>query len=326
MFARRTLLMLLLCWAVLPVAAQQAKVWRVGFLGMTTGRAPVSVARVDAFRAGLRELGYVEGKNITYEFRWADNDYERLPGLAEELTRSKIDVLVTYSTPGAMAAKKATQTIPVVLAVVGDPLASGVVPSLARPGGNITGSAIFAASETAKELELLKDAFPHMQRIAVLGNPDNPQWSKAARPIILRGARKLDVELQIVEVRAAQDLDGAFAAMAERRAEGLVVFEDPVLNAEARKVAALALRHRLPAVGPGSFAEAGGLLGYGANLLELYRRAAVIVDKILKGAKPGELPIQQASRFELVINQNTATALGISLPKQLLFRADRIIQ
>lgn len=306
--------------------AQQSKVWRVGFLGLTSARASVSRARVDALRSGLRELGYVEGKNYSLEFRWADGDYERLPRLAEELVRSRVDLLVTYASAGALAAKKATQTLPIVLASVGDPLTSGVVKNLARPGGNITGSAIFTLDETAKRLELLHDAFPHMRRVAVLINFSNPLASKAGALDLEHAARKLNLEAHIIDARAPSEFENAFAAMVGRRAEGLIVFEDPLFTGEAGKLAALAVRHRLPSVGQVAFAEAGGLIGNGTNQLELFRRAAFFIDQIFKGAKPGDLPIEQSSRFELVVNMNTAAALGIKLPKQLLFRADRAIE
>ena len=281
---------------------------------------------MEALRTGLRELGYTEGKNVAIEFRWADGDYERLPGLAEELVRLKVDVLVTYATPGAMAAKNATRTIPIVLASVGDPVSTGVVTNLARPGANITGLSIFTPDEGAKRLELLKDAFPQIRRVAVLLNGANPLGSKTSIPIIEQAAKKLNLELHMVDARSVGDFENAFATMVEKRVEGLVVFEEAMFTGEARKLAALALRHRLPAIGQVAFAESGGLMGNGANQPELFRRAAGFIDQILKGAKAGDLPIQQASRFELVVNMNTATALGVTVPKALLFRADRIIE
>jgi putative ABC transport system substrate-binding protein len=292
---------------------------------MTGPRAPVSVARVDAFRAGLRELGYVEGKDMALEFRWADNDYERLPGLAEELVRSKVDVLVTYSTPGAFAAKKATRSIPIVLASVADPVGSGLVKSLRQPGGNITGSSIFTMDETAKRLELLKDAFPQVRRVAVLNNPGNAS-SRAAGPLVEKVARRLQLDARIVDVRVAADLERTFSTLAGADVQAVVIFEDPLFTGEASKIAALALRYRMIAIGAVSFAEAGGLIGNGTNQLFQFRRAADYVDKVLKGANPGELPIQQAALFEIVLNMNTATALGVSIPKTLQFRADRIIE
>lgn len=306
--------------------AQQGKLWRIGFLGLTSVQASVSHARVEALRTGLRELGYVEGKSYALEFRWADGDYHRLPKLAEELVGARVDLLVTYASAGALAAKRATQTIPIVLASVGDPLTSGVVKNLARPGGNVTGSAIFTLEETSKRLELLRDAFPRIRRVAILINSANPLLWKAGAKDIEQAARKLNMEPQVIDARASDQFEAAFAAMAEKRAEGLIVFEDPLFTGEAGKLAALAVRHRLPSVGQVAFAEAGGLMGNGTNQLELFRRAAFFIDQIFKGAKPGDLPIEQSSRFELVVNMNAAAALGITLPKQLLFRADRVIE
>ena len=268
----------------------------------------------------------MEGKNIAIEYRWADGNFEALPRLADELVRMKVDVLVTSSTLGVLAAKKATQTIPIVAASVGDPVATGIVTNLARPGGNITGSAIFSTNEAAKRLELIKDAFPDVQKVAVLVNLANPLWVKSGIPLLQKAAAKLSVELQVVDVRAAADIEPAFADIAKRRADAVLIFEDPLLTSESRRLAALATRHRLRAVGPVAYAEAGGLIGNGTNQVEMFRRAAVFVDQILKGTKPGDIPFQQASRFEIVVNQNAATALDVALPKQVLFRADRIIE
>jgi len=322
----RRALVALLCLAALPGSAQESKVRRIGFLGLTPSRAAVSVARVEALRTGLREHGYVEGKNIALEFRWADGDYERLPGLAEELVQAKVDLIVTYATPGAIAAKKATQTIPIVLASVGDPLSTGVVPNLAHPGSNITGLALFTPEEIAKRLELMKDVFPKIRRVGVLVNPGNPLYTKATVPFVRQAASRLSLDCHIIDVRSVADFEPAFAAMAGARDEAVVLFEDPLFSGEASKLAALAVRHRLPAVGQVVFADAGGLIGNGANQLELFRRAAGYIDRIFKGARPGDLPIEQASRFELVVNLNTATALGLTLPKSLVGRADRIIE
>ena len=330
MITRRAVLALFAagtCASVARVRAQApGKIWRIGFLGLTASQAAVSLARVEALRAGLRDLGYAEGKNLAMEFRWANGVYERLPSLAEELVHAKVDVVVTYSTVGALAAKRATQTTPIVLASVGDPLSTGVVSSLARPGANVTGLAMFTPDEMAKRLELLKDAFPAVRRVAVLFNPDNPLGVDVSARAVKAAAERLNVEIQIFNLRRNTEFEGAFLSMVDKRAEAVIVFEDPLLSSEAGKLAALAIRHRLPAVGQIVFADAGGLMGNGSNQLELFRRAAVFIDRIFKGAKPGDLPIQQASRFELVINLNTATALGITLPKALLFRADRIIE
>jgi putative ABC transport system substrate-binding protein len=312
--------------AALPGFAQPAgKVWRVAFLSPAASKSAVWTTRVGALRAGLRELGYIEGKNLAIDFRWADGNYERLPQLAAELIALKPAVLVTATTPGAMAAKRATQSIPIVLASVGDPVFTGLVKSLARPEGNITGSSIFTADETAKRLELIKDALPRTQRVAILMNSQNPLWDASVTEAE-RLARKLKLDIQRIEARSSGELEAAIASAAERRADALVVVEDTLFTGEAEQIAALALRHRLPAIGQVVFADAGGMVGNGANQLVLFRRAAVFVDKILKGAKPADLPIEQATRFELIVNLRTAKALGLSLQKEFLFRADRLIE
>jgi putative ABC transport system substrate-binding protein len=329
MATRRTVLtfpLASLAMAAFPAFAQPAgKMWRLGFLSPAASTSSVWAARVEALRAGLRELGYAEGRNLAIDFRWADGNLERLPGLAAELVGLKPDVLVTATTPAAMAAKRATQSIPIVLASVGDPVFTGLVSSLARPGGNLTGSSLFTADESAKRLELIRDALPRTKRAAILVNPTNPLWG-ASVEAVERVGKSLKLEIQRIEARAPADFEPAIAAAVERRADALVVVEDSLFTAEARKLAELALKHKLPAIGQVVFADAGGLIGNGANQLVLFRRAAVFVDKILKGAKPADLPIEQATRFELIVNLKTAKALGISLPKQVLFRADRLIE
>jgi putative ABC transport system substrate-binding protein len=312
--------------AAFPAFAQPAgRVWRIGFLGPSASTSPVWAARVEALRAGLRELGYVEGRNIAIDFRWADGDLERLPQLAAELVQLKPDVIVTATTPGAMSAKRATQSVPVVLASVGDPVSTGLVRSLARPGGNLTGSSLFTADESAKRLELIRDALPRTKRVAILVNPTNPLW-EASVQAVQRVGRNLKLEIQRIEARTPADFEPALAAAVERRADALIVVEDSLFTGEAQKLAQLALKHRLPAIGHVVFADAGGLIGNGTNQLVLFRRAAVFVDKIFRGAKPADLPIEQATRFELVVNLRTAKALGVSLPKQVLFRADKLIE
>ena len=326
MATRRVLLLLALASLASPALAQPAgKVWRIGFLGPAAATSPVYVGRVEQFRAGLRELGYVEGKNIAIEFRWADGKLERLPALAAELVKTKPDVLVTATTPAALAAKRATQAIPIVLASVGDPVSTGLVASLARPGGNITGSSLFAGDESAKRLELIRDALPRARRVAILVNPTNPVWS-ASMQEAERVAKSLKLELRRIEARTAGDFEAALAAAVDKRVDALVVVEDSLFSVQAARLAELALKHRLPAIGQVVFAEAGGLIGNGTNQLVLFRRAAIFVDKIFKGARPAELPIEQATRFELIVNLKTARALGVSLPKELTFRADRLIE
>jgi putative ABC transport system substrate-binding protein len=329
MTTRRTALSLALAslaMAGLPALAQPGgRAWRIGFLSPAASSSSVWAVRIEALKAGLRELGYVEGRNLVIDFRWAEGDLARLPALADELVRLKPDVIVTATTPGAMAAKRATQSIPVVLASVGDPVSTGLVSSLARPGGNLTGSSLFTADESAKRVELIKDALPRVQRVALLVNPSNPLWAGSVEEVA-RVAGILKIEVQRIEARVPGELERAIAAAVEKRADALVVVEDSLFTGEARRLAELALQHRLPAIGQVVFAEAGGLIGNGTNQVVLFRRAATFVDKILKGAKPADLPIEQATRFELVVNLKTAKALGVSLPKQLTFRADRIIE
>jgi putative ABC transport system substrate-binding protein len=326
MVSRRQLLVAVMGGLALPAFAQPAsKVWRIGFLGPTASTSPVWVARVEQLKAGLREVGYAEGRNVTIEFRWADGKLERLPALAAELVRLKPDVLVTATTPCALALKSATQSIPIVLASVGDPVFTGLVPSLARPGGNITGSSLFTGDESAKRLELIKDALPRTRRVAILVNPSNPLWAGSVEEVE-RVARSLKLELQRIEARAPGDFGPAIASAVERRADALVLVEDSLFTAQAAKLAELALQHKLPTIGQVVFADAGGLIGNGTNQLVLFRRAAIFIDKIFKGAKPADLPIEQATRFELIVNLRTAKALGLSLPKQLTFRADRLIE
>lgn len=327
MTMRRQLLVLLgtgMFAGALPSLAQQpGKVWRIGFLSPASAAGAKS--RVEAFRAGLRELGYVEGRNIAIEFRFAEGRFERLPGLAGELARLKVDVVVTHGAAGARAAKDATATIPIVMSAVGDALAAGVVASLARPGANITGLTFFAFDLYAKRIELLTEIFPRAKRFALLVNPDNPS-SAPAFAATVHAVKPLKVELQQFAARGPAEFDSAFLAMAKRRIEAVVVQEDPLFVTNVEAIAELAAKRRLPvASGPG-LAEAGGLVGYGPNLLEMFRRAGYFVDRIFKGAKPGGLPIERPTRFELVINANAAKRIGATIPAKVLARADRGIE
>ena len=303
-------------------AQHSRKVYRIGLLGLSSHS---DIAGLTALRQGLRDLGYEEGKNLVIEYRWAEGRYDRLPGFADELVRLKVDVLVTYGTPGARAAKRATTTIPIVVALMGDAVAMGIVPSLARPGGNITGSQFHFPELMGKRVEMLKEAIPPLTRIAILFNPANPALPPALK-VMDATARSLGIELQLIEASNPQDFDGAFAAMAQRRSEGFVVADDPVLRSHGRAIAELAARRRLPSVGERDYAEDGGLLAYSVNRPEAWRQAAVFVDKILKGAKPGDLPVQQSTKFELVINVKIAKVLGLTLPHSLLFRANHVIE
>jgi len=319
------ILALALLAAPFPSDAQQpAKVYRIGFLGAASASAYAS--KIDAFQQGLRGLGYVEGKNLDREFRWAEGHYDRLPALAAELVGLPVDLLVTHGTPGTWAAKRTTTTMPIVMAISGDAVASGLVASLPRPGGNITGSTYFSPEVSAKGLELLKEALPLIRHVAVLVNPDNPQVTGPAVQAIARIAGPLKLELHPFEARGPSEFESVFAAMAKQRVDALVVADDSMLNDNRGGLAALGVKHRLPSTGIKTYAEAGGLIGYGVNFPEIYRHAAVFVDRVLKGAKPADLPVEQATKFELVINQKTANALGLTIPQSVLIRADEVIQ
>jgi putative ABC transport system substrate-binding protein len=310
-----------------PLAAeaqQPAKVPRIGFL--TTPSPTAAAYYLEAFREGLRELGYVEGKTIAIEYRFAEGRPERLPALAAELVRLKVDVIVTGGPPAPEEAKQATSTIPIVFAVAGDPVGEGLVASLARPGGNVTGLASIAAEVVGKQLELLKEVVPKISRVAVLLNP-----SHSAHPLMSRQAegpaRALGMQLHILQAGSPAEIDAAFAAMRSQRVGGVLVLRGSLFLAQRRQIAALAAKNGLPAVyGTREEAEAGGLMAYGASLPLLYRRAATYVDKILKGAKPADLPVEQPTKFELIINLKTARALGLTIPQSLLGRADAVIQ
>jgi len=308
-------------------AQPRGKVVRIGVLAPGFPQPPLA-----SLRQALRELGYVEGQGVALVERFAEGRYDRLPELAAELVRAKVDVILALSTPGALAAKSATGTIPIVMLGVGDPIKSGLVAGLARPGGNITGVTFFAGELSAKWLELLKQAVPGAARIAVLLNPANPAVNPANpdRALDLRetelAARALGVQFQILEARDPAELDGAFSAMAQERAAALFVVADPMFFGHRSRIADLAAKHRLPTIfASRGFVEAGGLMAYAPNVDEIYRRAAAYVDRILKGAKPSDLPVEQPTRFELVINLRTAKALGLTIPRSLLVRADEVI-
>jgi len=310
-----------MCGAV--AHAQPAKVVRIGFLGPNS--AASNAARMEALRAGLRDLGYLEGKNLVIESRWAEGKFDRLPELAAELVRLNVDVILTAGTPGIRAAKNATTTIPLVMVTSGDPVAFGFVASLARPGGNITGASTFSPELSAKRLELLKETLPRTQRVAVLFNPDN-SINDRNLPAMEQTAKLLKIRLQRFEVRGAEEFKNAFAAMTKQRVDAVALPEDDFLNANQNEVAELVAKQRLPSIGRAEFAEAGGLIGYAVNFFDLYRRAAIFVDKILKGAKPTDLPVQQPTKFEFVINLKTAKQIGLTIPPNVLARADKVIR
>ena len=306
------------------VEAQRApKVWRIGFLGTRT--AADTAPLIDAFREGLRELGWTESQNIVIEFRFGDGKLDRLPNLASDLVQLKSDVIVAQNTPGVAAAKNATGTTPIVMIFVTDPVASGFIVSLARPGGNITGLAGNAGLEIyGKELALLKETVPGLRRVAILSNPDNPSQGISEINI---AARSLDVQLQALEARGPNEFEAAFAAMAKERVGAVLVVADTIFFLHRTRLAELAARTRLPSMYAFRVhVEAGGLMSYGPNVSASYRRAAYYVDKILKGAKPSDLPVEQPTTFELVINAKTAKALGLTIPPLLLARADQVIE
>lgn len=275
-------------------------------------------------REGFRDLGYIEGQNLVIDYRWADGRYDRLPVLAAELIRLQPNVLVT-SGPGTRVLKETTATIPIVMAVGGDAVADGLVSSLAQPGGNITGSTFFGPELSAKRLELLKGAVPRLARVAILLNSANRN-NDVGLAAVKKTATTLNVELFEAPARSPQEFDEAFALMLRRRADGLIVLTDSMLVANARRLGELSAAKRLPGAGSDEYAEGGGLLAYGVNFPELWRRAPYFVDKILKGAKPATIPVEQASRFTLTFNLKSANTLGLSVPQSLLLRADQVIQ
>jgi len=304
-------------------AQQQVKVRRIGFLGAISASGYAS--QVEGFRSGLRDFGYVEGKNLVVEYRWAEGQYERLPELVAELIRSKVEVIVTHGTPGTRAAKQATTTIPIVMATVADPVATGIVVSFARPGGNITGSTFSSPELNAKRLDLLKEVMPQITQAAIILNPNNPLIATHIKETGIV-AKALKVGLQRFEVRGPDEFEATISSVAKARINAVVVSEDPVLIANVARIAVLATKQRLATAGNREFADAGGLIGYGVNFPAIFRRAAYFVDRILKGARPGDIPVEQATRFELIVNQKTARVLGIKIPQSILIRADRVIE
>jgi len=312
--------------ASLATDAQQAsRVPRIGYLEF--GTAAPGTPLLEAFRQGLRELGWVEGQNIAIEVRYAEGKRDQLPELAAELVRRKVDLIFASTTPAALAAKHATTTSPIVIGFVGDPVGSGVVASLARPGGNITGWTHLAGLELAgKRLELIKETVPGATRIGALWNPANPGNGPFVKELEA-AAQALKVQLQPVGVQDPKELDSAFAALARQRTEALVVVADGMFLAQRDRIIALAARSRLPGMYPSTdLVEAGGLMAYSVNLPEMYRGGASYVDRILKGARPADLPVERPTRFYFVINLRTAKALGLTIPPSLLLKADRIIE
>ena len=311
-----------------PLAADTqptGKVYRIGYLGM--GSATVSPPFVEAFREGLRELGLVEGQNIVIDYRFAEGRFDRLPELAAELVLLRVDVIMAGPTPPAMAAKNATGTIPIVMAGVGDPVEQGLIASLARPGGNITGVSFSVGMDIfGKDLELLREAVPKLRRVAILSNPANPSHALAITNV-KAAAGSFGVQLQLLEAREPNEFDGAFAAMAKERVDALLVLPDGMFLLHRARLADLAKKNRVPSMhGVREYVDAGGLMSYGPSTVTAWRRAASFVDRILKGAKPADLPVEQPTKFELVINLKTAKTLGLTIPPSLLARADEVIE
>jgi ABC-type uncharacterized transport system substrate-binding protein len=308
-------------WPLLARGQQPDKIFKIGFIA--TGGMPLYM---NSFHDALRASGWIEGKNVVYENRYAENRLDRLPELIGELLRLKADVIVAGGTPAPLAAKQATTTVPIIMTGAADPLGSGLVTSLARPGGNVTGLSLMSADLVGKRLELLKEVLPELLRVAVLWNADHP-FSAFVVTETERAAEKMRIAVQSLEVRSRADIDNALTAAIRQNASALIAVEDPLTTDYRRQIADFAVQNRLPTVyGLRMFVDAGGLLSYGADLADLYRRAAGYVDKVLRGAKPSDLPVEQPTKFELVINLKTAKALGLSVPQTLLVTADELIK
>ena len=311
-------------WGVVAQAQQPTTIPRIGFL--ITSSPSVIAPRMDAFRQGLRALGYVEGKNIVIEPRHAEGKLDRLPALAAELVRLNVDVIVTSGPTATHPAKAATSTIPIVMAFDDDPVGSGFVASLARPGGNITGLSTLAPEISGKQLELLKEIVPRLNRVAVIGTSTRQGTAQSLKEMEL-AAGAFGVKVQYLNIQNPQDIETAFRAIGKERADALLVLQSPVFNSQRAQIADLALKSRLPATYPRrEFVEDGGLMSYGVSISDLDRRAATYVDKILKGAKPADLPVEQPTKFEFIINLKAAKQIGVTIPQKVLIRADKVIK
>jgi putative ABC transport system substrate-binding protein len=313
--------------APLAAEAQRAgKVWQIGFLGSGTPTGWGGPG-IEAIRLGLEDHGYVEGRNIRIEYRWAQDRYDRLPELAAELVRLNPDLIITYGTPSTLALKRATSAIPIVMAIIGNPVENGAVASLARPGGNITGSSFFSDEVTAKRLDILKTAHPALVRAGFLGSSRNIAMLGGQRATASM-AQSLNVQLQVLDVRSSDELDAALTGAVKAQSDGVVMSDEQVLSTgdAPKRIAEFTLKNRLPSIGPVQYARAGGLIGYGVVWPDVVRGSMALVDKVFKGAKPADLPILQATKFELIINLKTAKALGLTIPPSLLQRADQVIE
>ena len=321
-FATAALILASLC---LVEAQQPRKIPLIGFL--VSANRSGSAHLTEAFIQGLRELGYVEGQNIVIEYRWANGNFERLPDLAAELVSLKVAVMVATVTQASLAAKNATATIPIVMVAVGSPVEARLVASLARPGANITGTSTMADEVVGKQLGLLKETLPKISRVAALWNPANPVFQASQLRQAESAAKALPVTLQKLEARDPAEIDHAFTTISKEGTKALIVLADPVFTTHRKQIADLSLKHRLPAItGPKEVADAGLLMSYGASFTESYRRAATYVDKILKGAKPGEMPIERPTKFDFVVNLKTAKQIGVMVPQTILYRADTVIK
>jgi len=322
--AIRRLATFFLTTASLAHAQQSKKIPRIGFLLATSASA--NAARNEGFRQGLRELGYLEGKNIIIEWRYGEGKPDRLAAVAAELVRLKVDIIVTGGASSTRAAKETTTTIPIVMAQDPDPVETGVVASLARPGGNITGLSALAPELSGKRLELLKETVPKLSRVAVLGNSTISDNAQSLKEMQL-AAGVLKVQLQFLDVLTSKDIDAAFRAASKGRAHALIVLQSPLSSTHRAEIVNLAVKNRLPAIYPQSdYMDVGGLMFYGANTTDLYRRAATFVDKILKGRTPADLPVEQPMKFEFIVNLKAAKAIGLTVPPNVLVRADRVIR
>ena len=315
---------MLLAAPALCAAQQPSRMARIGVLVPSTMAA--YAPRMENLRASLRDLGQIEGRHYVFEYRVAEGKTEKLPALAAELVGLGVDVIVTAGTPATRALKQATATIPIVMAANGDAIATGLIASLARPGGNITGTTYFAPELHVKRLELLTQVVPQLRRVGVLVNPENLQIVNATLPALRSAADLMKIELVAAEARNPTEFEGAFSAMVNARAEAVAIADDPMFIFNFRALADLATAKRLPSNGAKEYAEVGGLIGYGANLIEIWRQAGSFVDRILKGARPADLPVEQATKFELVLNLKTAKAIGAKVPQSLLVRADSVIE
>jgi len=317
--------MLILLNARLAEAQQPKKVARIGFLAAATRTGYQHLT--GAFLQGLRELGYVEGQNIVIEYRWAEGNFERLPELAAELVHLKVDVIVAAVTQASLAAKNATTTIPIVMVAIGSPVEAGLVSSLARPGSNITGTSTMADEVVGKQLGLLKETLPKISRVAALWNPSNSVFQASQVRQAESVAKALPITLQKLEARDPAEIVRAFTAISKEGTRALIVLSDPVFTSHRNQIADLALKHHLPAItGTKEVAEAGLFMSYGPSFTESYRRAATYVDKILKGAKPGDIPVERPTKFEFVINLKTAKQIGATIPQSVMYRADKLIK